>query len=131
MTLDSNAAALYFSRTKPGKLTPTKIQFSAVKDTQMHRQMRDKTVRPCNCYIVTSPLLVARYLIEVNHTRHTSQEGNTMNNRINYSGFVGTYFNNKDEPNPDLREWPVVRSDQPTAPQLNRPHLINKTATEE
>lgn len=54
-----------------------------------------------------------------------------MNNRINYSGFVGSYFNNKDEPNPDLREWPVVRPDPPTAPQLDRPHLINKTATEE
>ncbi len=53
-----------------------------------------------------------------------------MNNRINYSGFVGSNFSNQDEPNPDLREWPVALADKPAAPQLDTSRL-NKAATEE
>lgn len=54
-----------------------------------------------------------------------------MNNRINYSGFVGSHFNNRDEPDPDLREWPVALSDQPTAPQRDTACLNKATPEEE
>lgn len=36
-----------------------------------------------------------------------------MNDRINYSGLVDFNLNAHDEPEPDLREWPVAQSDMP------------------
>jgi hypothetical protein len=87
---------------------------------QTHRLMRYQTVRPCNRYIVTLFIQVARYLLNVNHTRHNPLEDNTMNDRINYSGLVDLNFNNHDEPEPDLREWPVAQSDKPAATQRDQ-----------
>jgi hypothetical protein len=50
---------------------------------------------------------MARYLNLLNRMRLKPQEGNSMNDRINYSGLVDLHVNLHDEPEPDLREWPT------------------------
>ena len=68
-------------------------------------------------------------MLNVNHTRHNPQEGDTMNDRINYSGLVDVNINTHDEPEPDLREWPVANSDKPVSPQRET-FRLNKVASE-
>ena len=112
-------------RTKLGKLRTPRFHSGATSVIQSRRQRRYHTVRPCNCYIVAIVMLVARYLIIINHARHNPQEGDTMNDRINYSGLVELISNIHDEPEPDLREWPVIKSEKPVSPQRDGSRLNN------
>lgn len=53
-----------------------------------------------------------------------------MNDRINYSGLFDLNFNNRDEPDPDLREWPVTQSNKLTTTQQDESRL-NKAVAED
>ncbi len=53
-----------------------------------------------------------------------------MNDRINYSGLVDLNNDAHDEPEPDLREWPVAQSDLSVKPQRDATRL-SKSAMED